>query len=107
MNPFDTFKGAESTHKIKSLNAEVTLRTLSLNDTLRVEAILFKDGFDDGKPNISMEAITEAKLLKVSLALVKPKMSVTELKALPKEAMEAINEINEILSPVEEEKEGN
>jgi len=40
-----------------------------------------------------MDDITEAKLLKVSLSLVEPEMSVTELKELPAEAMEAIDEI--------------
>ena len=106
MNPFDTYKPTETKHHIKTLNAEVTLKTLSLSDSSRVDAILYKDGFtDEGAPQVTIEAITEAKLLRVSLSLVEPKMSVTELKALPKDAMEAINEITEIITA--EPKEGN
>ena len=105
-NPFEMYKPTETKHHIKTLKAEVTLKTLSLADSARVDAVLYKDGFnDDGAPQVTIEAITEAKLLRVSLALVEPKMSVTDLKALPKEAIEAVNEISEILTA--EPKEGN
>ncbi len=107
MNPFEQYKPTETKHHIVALNAEVTLKTLSLNESMRVDAILYKEGFDDGKPNITMEAIQEAKLLRVSLALVKPKMSVKELKALPKDAMKAIDEIADLLNPAAVEEEGN
>ena len=104
-NPFEMYKPTETKHHIKAFNADVTLKTLSLADSIRVDEILYKGGFDDGKPNITMDAIIESKLLRVSLALVEPKMSVTDLKALPKEAIEAVNEISEILTA--EPKEGN
>ena len=96
-NPFDTYTPTETKHHIKAFNSEVTLKTLSLNDSMRVDSILYKEGFDDGKPNITIDAIAESKLLRVSLALVTPKMSVKELKALPKEAMAAIDEIADLL----------
>ena len=108
MNPFEQYKPTETKHHIVALNAEVTLKTLPLNESMRVDAILYKEGFDDGKPNITMEAIQEAKLLRVSLALVEPRMSVKELKALPKDAMKAIDEIAEVLTPtIVDDKEGN
>jgi len=93
MNPFTKYKATERTLKVKALNASVKLKSLSLSESKRVDEILYRNGFKDGEANFTMDDITEAKLLKVSLSLVEPEMSVTDLKELPAEAMEAIDEI--------------
>jgi len=94
MNPFTKYKATERTIKVKALGADVKIKSLSLADSKRVDEVLYRNGFKDGgEPNFTMDDITEAKLLKVSLSLVEPQMSVTDLKELPAEAMEAIDEI--------------
>ena len=106
-NPFDIYKATETTHFIKALNAEVTLRSLSLAESARIDEVLLKDGFkDDGKPNVTYDSLQKSQLLRVSLSLVKPKMSVKDLGLLPKDVKVAIDEIIEILTPTETQ-EGN
>ena len=103
-NPFTTmFQGKETTHNIQALNgAEVKLRTLSLADNAEIEAIIYSKGLDEnGKPIISIEDINSAKILRVSKSLVNPKMSVKELNALSVGSMDAINEIMDIINPIE------
>jgi len=100
-NPFDMFKAEETTHTIKALNgAKITLKNLSLQESTRVDTIMYTKGFkDDGTPILSMEDITAAKLLRLSLALVEPTMSVKDLESLSIQSMEAINEITDIINP--------
>ena len=98
-NPFSKYKSVEKMIKVKALDANVKIKTLSLADSKRVDEVLFRNGFkEDGSANFTMDDITEAKLLKVSLSLVSPVMSVTELKALPSDAMDAVNEIAEAIN---------
>ncbi len=100
-NPFNQFAGTETKHKIAALQgAEVTLRTLSLSESAEIDAILYSQGFgDDGKPILSIESINKAKIVRVSKALVIPKMSVKELESLSISSLDAINEIVDILTP--------
>lgn len=108
MNPFNTFKIETTKHHIAALNAEIELKQLTLAESSVIDNILYSEGFDkDGKPKLTMEAINKAKLQRVAMALVKPKMSVEELLALPSEASEAINEIADILNPQKQDEEGN
>jgi len=100
-NPFNIFAGQETKHKIAALQgAEVTLKTLSIAESAEVEALVYSKGFgEDGKPIIDIPSINQAKLMRVSKALVNPKMSVKELEALGVGSMEAIDELIEIMSP--------
>ena len=104
-NPFNQFAGTETKHKIASLQgAEVTLRTLSLAESAEIDAILYSQGFgEDGKPILSIESINKAKIVRVSKALVSPKMSVKELESLSISSLDAINEIVDILAPKADE----
>lgn len=100
-NPFEQFNGKETKHKIEALGgAEVTLRELSLADNAEIEALLYKEGFnDDGKPIMSITNINKAKLMRVSKALVVPVMTMEHLETLSLHSLNAINEIADIVNP--------
>jgi len=109
-NPFDMYnKEMEpKTAIIKALgDAEITYKKLPMGeeDALKLSMI---EGYDDkGKPILDKEGYVDMKYKKVSLALVEPKMSVEELKALPESASAAIDEIMELITDEKDETEGN
>ena len=107
-NAFDMFNATETkTAIIKSLgDTEVEYRELTMAESDAFSKRLIKDyGTDGSAPVIDYNEATELKYEKASKILINPKMTVAQLKALPASAMEAINEITEIITA--EPKEGN
>ena len=100
-NPFSMFTPSETVHKVKALNnASITVRDLTQAEKAAIDGIMYSEGFGtDGKPQLSIEAIGKANLMKISKVLVEPKMSVKELEALSVEASSAFTEILELISP--------
>ena len=106
-NPFDKFKPVETVHHIESLGAEVTLRQLTVKEVADATAAVIKEVDKDGNPIMDFKALSKIKLLKVSQALVKPKMTVSHLETLSKSASEVIDEIINIVDPIVDVDEGN
>ncbi len=100
MNAFAKYQSATTVHKIKALDdAEVTLRDLTLKEAKDIAAEIIT-GFDsDGNPEIDYEKANDSKMKKISLALVEPKMTITELEDLGVSAMDALDEIFAIVDP--------
>ena len=97
-NPFAKFSLGNKTLKVKSLgNATVTIRELSISEEKELHDMVVPTYDENGKPHVDYNAIGEAKLIKVSMSLVEPTMTVEELKALSGKAVNAIDEIaNEV-----------
>lgn len=108
-NPFDMFGGLTTKKaKIEALGGqEIEYRELTTgeDDAFRLHALTGVG--EDNKPELDMEKWADVKYMKVSAGLVYPKMSVEELKALPKSAAEAIDEILNLIYPAGEDIEGN
>ena len=99
-NIFDQFKPTETKHYIESLNGEVTLRSLTLKQIADISNDIM-DGLDDeGNPKMDMQKALRVNYLKVSAALVEPKMSPEQLESLSGGAKEAIKEIMYLVDPV-------
>ncbi len=102
-NPFTIFVAAKKTAKIDALGgAEVTYRDLTMMENDEFSKRLIKD-YNDGKPEIDFDEASEIKYEKAALILVDPVMTVEELKALPSSALSAINEINALIDPKDED----
>ena len=109
VNPFTQFITGTQLAKIKALgDAEIEYRELTLAENDAFTKKMIKDDLDaDGKPQFDMDMATEVKYEKVSAMLVKPEMSVEELKALPSSAQSVIEEILDLVNPSEDEETGN
>ena len=104
-NPFAKFAVGEKKAHIKSLDAEITYRPLTMVEADTFNSRLIKDYDDEGKVSFDYDEATEIKYEKVALCLIEPKMTVEDLKALGGGALEAITEINNLIDGVEEKKE--
>jgi len=102
-NVFSKYLDNTKVHKIKALGAEVTLRDLTLKEIKDVANSMIKGTDSKGNPEIDYEKANESKLLKISMALVEPKMTVPELEALGRGASDAIDEIFAIVDPATHE----
>lgn len=99
-NAFDKFKGSETKHVIKAMDGfEVTLRQLSLKEASKIANSMIKSVSKDGIPEMDIEKAGQVKLMKISAALVDPKMTVAQLEALSTDAREALDEIYAIVDP--------
>ncbi|MCI4437206.1 MAG: hypothetical protein JHC33_10415 [Ignisphaera sp.] len=92
-NPFLKYAPTDTEYDIKSLGAKVILRKLTIKQSQD-----FQDGVITGldannEPIIDFKAALNVKYLKVSAALIEPKMTVDDLKNLGADAEEAIKEI--------------
>ncbi len=92
-NVFDKYLPKESTHYVEALGAEVTIKALTIGESEELRFFAVKGLDSEGKPDVDMSKLSEARLRKVSLMLVNPAMSPKDLKALGSDADEAISEI--------------
>lgn len=106
-NPFDQFKPEEKEYKIESLGASVILRQLTVGEIDEATSKMVKSVDGEGNPIMDFDQVSGLKLYKVSQALVKPKMSVEELKRLSKDASVVIDEILNIVDPLPDVEKGN
>ncbi len=106
VNPFDQYAITVTEHEIKSLGATVQLRALTLKQSQEFLDKAVKGVDDEGNPIVDVKAIQEARYAKVSAALVEPKMTVGDLKALSTDAKAAIEEILDIIDPIPKEGKG-
>ena len=83
--------------EVKAWGGTVTIKKLTIEESNRVQAMLLSDAtpeeLDNGEINVKISKAQEANILRVSLALVKPKMKPQELGSLSPEAMDGVNEI--------------
>ncbi len=99
-NVFDKFNGVTTVHKIKALDgAEVTLRELTHKESKELLQEMVKGVDSDGNPDVDFAGALDVKLKKISLALVDPKMSFTDLEALGNSSQAALDEIYTIVDP--------
>lgn len=109
-NPFDAYAVENKTVHIEALNADITLRELTIAEADAFNKRLLKGYTGKGEPEINMEEATKINYEKVALAMVEPKMSVEQLQALPSSASKAIQEIVKHIDgreDIEDEEEGN
>jgi len=103
-NVFAKFAGVkEKKAKIKALDgAEVTYRELTMVESDGFNRRMVKEYDSDGKPVFDFNAATEIKYEKVALALIDPKVTVDELKAMSSDAATAIVEIMNLIDDTDE-----
>jgi len=109
-NPFTIFVTGTQKANIKALNgAEIEYRELTLSENDAFTKRMIKDEMgEDGKPQFDIDEASAIKYEKVSAMLVKPEMSVEELKALPASAGAVIEEILGLVGEGDEtDEEGN
>ena len=108
-NPFDVFTKTEKTTFIEALDAEIKFRDLTMAEADAFNKRLLKDYNGKGDPTIDLAEATAINYEKVALALIEPKMTVKDLKALPTSASKAIGEIIKAIDGKEEglDEEGN
>lgn len=95
---FDKFKTQTKKVAIKALdNQEVTIRELTVQESNDFYKKIVGEPKADGSMQFNYKEIFTIKLEKVACAMVEPKMSLDELKALSEGATEAINEISEAI----------
>ena len=107
-NPFAMYATKTKKANIKAMGGEeIEYREITMDEDDSFRKMMIK-GFDkDGKPELDVDKYTEVRYHKVAACMLNPKMSVEELKALPKSAEDAINEIAALISGDTEEEEGN
>lgn len=98
-NPFTQFEVKERKVFIEALNAEVVLKDLSLADKAEITSTLISGTDDKGEAIVDVKAALGVKYVKISKALVNPKMSPEALRALSGDAEEAINELLYLVDP--------
>lgn len=102
-NIFDKFVTGTKKVKIKALdNAEIEIRELTVSESNEFFKRLIKGMDAEGKADIDMNQMTEIRLEKVALAMIEPKMSVEDLRALSSKANEALNEISDAIDSFSE-----
>lgn len=82
----------EKVVNIKAWGGEVKIRPLTIAERNEVINLLQKDGDIN---NAKIASLIEAQVLTAHFALVEPKISPDELKALPEKAFEGVKEICE------------
>ncbi len=109
-NPFSIFQDTEKTAFIKSLNAEIRYRELSMAEADAFNKRFIKDyRVGDDTPNVDMTEVTKIAYEKIAICMIEPEMTVEELKNLGASASKAIQEIGKLIDGREDEddKEGN
>jgi len=95
LKKFNTSKTKEI--YVKAWGAKVTIKKLTIAEEDKVQSSLLQDAtpeeLKDGKIKVKISNAQESNLLRVSYALVKPKMKPAELGALSVEAQKGIDEI--------------
>lgn len=95
------FKPQTKTVEIKAWDTSVEIRELSAKEFGEIQSIIMDNAVDenviDGKVTVSIRDAEKGKFTRVSMALVKPKLSVEELESLGESALPGINEINEAI----------
>ena len=90
--------------KIKALNgAEIEYRELTMNEIDEFNEKLIKEYDSDGKPVFDYNQANEIKYVKVAAALIKPEMTIDDLKELSSKALPAITEINALIDGTDTE----
>ena len=103
-NPFEKFSLKTKKVKVKALdNTEVTIQELTVAQSTDFYKRVVKGFDDEGKAQLNYDEIADIKLEKVSVAMLEPKMSIDELKALSNKANVAIDEIAEAIDAFESE----
>ena len=97
-NPFLKYAVETKTAFIKALDAEIEYRDLTMVEKDNFNKRMVKEYGGDGEPELDFDELTEMKYEKASTILVKPAMTVDELKALSSAALPAIAEINALVS---------
>jgi len=87
--------------EVKAWGGTVVIRKLTIAETNKINDLILSDAtpeeLENGKMKVKVSKANEANILKVSFALVQPKMKPKELESLSPEAMDGINEIIEAL----------
>jgi len=108
VDAFHRFSTTPEQYEIKALGgATVTIRKLTLSESQRFNSQIVKNIDANGKPEMDFAKIQEMKLQKISLAMTEPKMTEAQLGALSTDAKEVIDELYNIISPIEGDIEGN
>ena len=92
-NPFSIFSINNQTVHIEALEADVTIRPLTMAESDAYNKRLLGKYDGKGDPTIDLNVATAINYEKVAMCLVEPKMSIPDLKALPTTATKAIGEI--------------
>jgi hypothetical protein len=91
-NPFSKYSTETKVVKIKELDAEVTIRALTIGESDMFATMMIGEEVN-GKVSFNYKAMAEIRKRKVALAMVSPVMTYEEIDALPSEGVAAINEI--------------
>lgn len=101
-NPFDKYKKSDYTVEIESLG-KIKLREFTVEESTAYSKRMVLIN-EEGDAKLNYNDIAEIKLDKVSAALVEPKMTVEQLKALNSNAIEVIEAINKAIDEHEGKK---
>jgi len=96
-NVFEKFGQHESTHFIKSLGAEVTIRKLTLKESEEFMDRMYKGEDSAGEAIIDMTNMSAIILEKVCLALIEPKVTVEEFQAMDADVTAVVMEIHKLI----------
>ncbi len=93
-NPFLQFKTETKEVQIEALNgATISLQQPTISQTSDFSRGIFDGKNEDGTPKLDYGKVFEANLIKISVCMVEPKMSVEDLRGLSSSADKAIAEI--------------
>lgn len=106
---FEKFKPKTKEIEVKSWDGmKVEIRELSVSEVNDIQASMLEgatlDEISNGKVNISIGKLEEAKTVAVSKALVKPKLTVVEINELGATAKDGISEIYDAIKEMEQPK---
>ena len=102
MGLFDKFKTKTKKVKIKSLDdAQVEIREITISEANEFVGKITKDGVEDFV--VDQQKYREAKLDIISSCVIKPEITVEELKELSSGATEAIEELYQAINGLSEE----
>lgn len=93
VNPFEKYSSVSESIFIKALDANVTVRKLTMKENDAFNRRLLKDYKGSGDTVIDIEEATQISYEKVALALIEPKMTVEDLQNLNTGSAKAISEI--------------
>jgi hypothetical protein len=104
-NIFDKFKVNTKKVKIDALDgAEITIQELTVAQSTEFQKRVISGIDGDGKAELNYDELADIKLEKVALAMVEPKLTLEELKALSSTANKAIDEISDAIDNFDEGK---
>ncbi len=106
-DPFGIFAIEEKKAVIEALDGyEITYRDLTMKENDEFTKRFVKGYGADGKtPEIDFDEATKIKYEKAALVLIDPVKTVKELEGMGAHALKAINEINALVAPDEEDEE--